>query len=45
MGDHHFSLQVLADAEEPSGEQADSWRLKRLNDHVALAVAFWVIPG
>jgi len=36
MGDHHLSLQVLADAEEPSGEQADSWRLKRLNDHVAL---------
>jgi type IV secretion system protein VirB4 len=37
MGDHHLSLQVLADAEEPSGEQADSWRLKRLNDQVALA--------
>ena len=37
MGDHHFSLQVLA---EPSGTGADAGgggRLKALNDHVALA--------
>ena len=35
MGEHHFSLQILADArdstEEPGG------RLKTLNDHIALA--------
>jgi type IV secretion system protein VirB4 len=37
MGDHHFSLQVLADLEEPRGEDAGAWRLKTLNDHVALA--------
>jgi type IV secretion system protein VirB4 len=37
MGDHHFSLQVLADFEEPRGEEAGIWRLKTLNDHVALA--------
>jgi type IV secretion system protein VirB4 len=37
MGDHHFSLQVLADLEEPCGGEADPWRLKTLNDHVALA--------
>ncbi len=37
MGDHHFSLQVLADVTEPVGETADIDRLKELNDHVALA--------
>ena len=37
MGDHHFSLQVLADAEELSPERTGSLRLKRLNDHVGLA--------
>jgi type IV secretion system protein VirB4 len=36
MGDHHFSLQVLADLEDSQGELEAS-RLKRLNDHVALA--------
>jgi type IV secretion system protein VirB4 len=36
MGDHHFSLQVLCDLAETQGE-ADSARLKTLNDHVALA--------
>jgi type IV secretion system protein VirB4 len=36
MGDHHFSLQVLAEVEE-EGPDADGWRLKVLNDHVALA--------
>ena len=37
MGDHHFSLQVMADAPELSGGEADAARLKRLNDDVALA--------
>jgi len=37
MGDHHFSLQVLADVDEPTDEKAGSWRLRALNDHVALA--------
>ena len=37
MGDHHFSLQVLAEVEDTEDEQADSWRLKPLNDQVALA--------
>ncbi len=36
MGDHHFSLQVLAEVEE-AGPDADGRRLKVLNDHVALA--------
>src|SRR5438874_10350680 len=37
MGDHHFSLQVLADIEPAESEQPDSWRLAELNDQVALA--------
>lgn len=37
MGDHHFSLQVMADAPESSRGEADAVRLKRLNDDVALA--------
>ncbi|HVN45270.1 MAG TPA: VirB4 family type IV secretion/conjugal transfer ATPase [Steroidobacteraceae bacterium] len=36
MGDHHFSLQVLANVED-SGDRADACRLKGLNDCVALA--------
>ena len=36
MGDHHLSLQVLSEADE-DGPQADGQRMKRLNDHVALA--------
>ena len=51
MGDHHFSLQVMADdpdldLERSSGtatsldlKTADARRIKRLNDHVALARA------
>ena len=51
MGDHHFSLQVIADdphsqPERASGSSAvvglkeiDARRMKRLNDHVALARA------
>ena len=37
MGDHHLSLQVLADAFEETGEEADTWRLKALNDRVGIA--------
>jgi type IV secretion system protein VirB4 len=37
MGDHHFSLQVLADPEEAATDQRDGRRLRTLNDCVALA--------
>ena len=37
MGDHHFSLQVRADATEPGVDAAGGGRLKALNDHIALA--------
>jgi type IV secretion system protein VirB4 len=37
MGDHHLSLQVLANLDGEHGPEADTWRLKVLNDHVALA--------
>jgi type IV secretion system protein VirB4 len=36
MGDHHFSLQVLADVTE-FGADTGGGRLKALNDHIALA--------
>jgi type IV secretion system protein VirB4 len=42
MGDHHFTLQVLADA--PAGRSADS-RLGALNDQVALARALLADTG
>ena len=37
MGDHHLSLQVLSDPTEDAREAATEWRLKTLNDRVALA--------
>src|SRR5208282_400379 len=37
MGDHHFSLQVLADVAEPGAGAARGNRLKTLNDDIALA--------
>ena len=37
MGDHHLSLQVLSDPTEDAREEATEWRLKTLNDRVALA--------
>jgi type IV secretion system protein VirB4 len=37
LGDHHFTLQVMADVPESAAAQPDAWRLKVLNDHVALA--------
>ncbi len=37
MGDHHFSLQVLADVEESGDAASGDGRLKPLNDHIASA--------
>jgi type IV secretion system protein VirB4 len=37
MGDHHLSLQILADPDEAVAGVPDSWRLKKLNDQVAHA--------
>lgn len=37
MGDHHFSLQILADVPNSGGERAEGGRLKALNDHIARA--------
>ena len=37
MGDHHFSLQVLAEVTDSGANAARGDRLKPLNDHVALA--------
>jgi type IV secretion system protein VirB4 len=37
MGDHHFSLQVLADVAEPGVGGLSGNRLKGLNDYIALA--------
>ncbi len=37
MGDHHFSLQVLADLPDRDSDAGGGNRLKALNDHVALA--------
>jgi type IV secretion system protein VirB4 len=45
MGDHHFSLQVLAEAPEGAGEDLGERRLKLLNDRVALARAILADTG
>ncbi len=37
MGDHHFTLQVLAEVEETRGDTSDGTRLRSLNDCVAQA--------
>ena len=37
MGDHHFTLQVLADTPTSLGKNEAAERIKRLNDAVALA--------
>lgn len=44
MGDHHFSLQVLAETSE-DGERYGERRLKALNDHVAYARAILADTG
>jgi type IV secretion system protein VirB4 len=45
MGDHHFTLQVFADSPESGAIDADAARLKRLNDHIALARSFLADTG
>jgi type IV secretion system protein VirB4 len=45
MGDHHFSLHVLADTPEVSPGEQGARRLKALNDHVALARALLADTG
>jgi type IV secretion system protein VirB4 len=37
IGEHHCSLQVLADVAADEAERSGGWRLKLLNDNVALA--------
>lgn len=37
VGEHHFTLQVLSEPTEDAREEATRWRLKTLNDRVALA--------
>jgi type IV secretion system protein VirB4 len=37
MGDHHFSLQVLAEVDADGADVRDTARLRTLNDRVALA--------
>lgn len=45
MGDHHFTLQVLADASASAGQAGVAERIKRLNDAVALARAMLADTG
>jgi type IV secretion system protein VirB4 len=45
MGDHHFSLQVFADAATPMAEDRTEARLKLLNDHVAAARSYLADTG
>jgi type IV secretion system protein VirB4 len=45
MGDHHFSLQVLCDLADDDEGDRSARRLKRLNDHVALARAYLADTG
>ena len=37
IGDHHFSLQVLAEIQEPDRNRVTGSRLRELNEHVASA--------
>jgi type IV secretion system protein VirB4 len=45
MGDHHFSLQVLADVTPTDAERGGANRLKALNDSIALARSFLADTG
>jgi type IV secretion system protein VirB4 len=45
MGDHHFSLQVLADVAGMTADADTGRRLKTLNDHVALARSYLADTG
>jgi type IV secretion system protein VirB4 len=45
IGDHHFTLQVLADASSKRHQDSDTHRLKNLNDAVAQARALLADTG
>jgi type IV secretion system protein VirB4 len=45
MGDHHFTLQVLADITASDAVVVGGTRLKALNDHIALARSFLADTG
>jgi type IV secretion system protein VirB4 len=45
MGDHHLTLQLLADVTEPTAEAAGASRLKALNDQIALARSYLADTG
>jgi type IV secretion system protein VirB4 len=45
MGDHHFTLQVLADPSARAPGESDAQRMVRLNDHVARARALLADAG
>ena len=45
MGDHHFSLQVIADIADPADPQGDAHRLRALNDKISLARALLADTG
>jgi type IV secretion system protein VirB4 len=45
MGDHHFSLQIMADVPDSADKSSGTGRLKTLNDHVALARSFLADTG
>jgi type IV secretion system protein VirB4 len=45
MGDHHFSLQILAEMPQSGSEREGNSRLKGLNDSVALARSYLADTG
>ena len=45
MGDHHFTLQVLAEVPEEDAHAPSTYRLKALNDHLARARAILADTG
>ncbi len=45
MGDHHFSLQLVAEVGDPAADPAGASRLKALNDQVALARSYLADTG
>jgi type IV secretion system protein VirB4 len=45
MGEHHFTLQLLADMPAAAGADPAAWRLKVLNDRVAVARSWLADTG
>jgi type IV secretion system protein VirB4 len=45
MGDHHLSLQLLADVADPTADAVGAGRLKALNDQIALARSYLADTG